>query len=481
MKRELTWVAMTTFLMAATSCSQTEIDEQGGGIPPVSKPVTLGVNVGVNKTKAAITGTAITYSSTPADYVKTAFGIGLVVTNADVSDYYKSTTANFDIGYKPYPTVGSDICFMGDAAGANWKAIEVTPFPTAATAEKAKPFYLDKNPGKIFAYYPYDKVASGRKMAKIADGAVTFPVDVPATTTTKIDGTLANSAKVFGASWADNKSKNPVNVSADEVDYLYFRPEVGWGRFVNNGANPGTDGLVTPPDATGQNMSETNPGNSISLTMKHALSMITFRLYDKDLVAKIPTGTPGVTTLGSVTSFKITNVTASSGAFKVGTGEMIISNNDAATSAIKNDAATGEELTRDIDNAKPYLLVRARATGTKDIAGTTETASKFTYLYATGEDGRAAANYISTLVYPKTDLTENSVKVIFQIKEPGTSAQPFPLEAILPVPTDAEGNAGWQPNKNYIYTFSVSKKGLNVVDVKVADWESVEIDKVIDL
>lgn len=475
MKRELTWVAMTTFLIAATSCSQSEIENPVD--QPVSKPVTLGVNVGVNKTKAAVTGTAITYDD--KNYAKTAYGIGIVVTNADISGYYAATTANFEIGYD-YTNPGYDICFMGDAAGTGWKAIDVATFPTTAASEKVKPFYLDKNPGKIFAYYPYDKSASsGRKKATIAEGAVTYPVSVPATTTTAIDGTIANAAKSFATSWADNKTKNPVNISTDEIDYLYFRPDDGYGRLVNNGSNPGADGVVAEP-ATPNNTDETNPGNSIALSMKHALSMVTFRLYDKDLVAKAPTGTtPNATTLGSVASFKITNATSGSGVFKVGDAIMKISNDDAAaTDVINKDGAAGEELTRTI---KDYFLIRARATGSKDPFGTAEKASKLTYLYGVGEDGRAAANYISTLVYPIADLAENTVKVEFQISEPGSGAATFPLEAMLPVPTDAEGNSGWLPNKNYIYTFSVSKKGLSVVDVKVADWESVEIDDIIDL
>lgn len=79
---------------------------------------------------------------------KTAYGIGIVVTNAEISSYYAATTANFAIGYD-YTNPGYDICFMGDATGANWKAIDVATIPTSITAEKAKPFYLDKNPGKI--------------------------------------------------------------------------------------------------------------------------------------------------------------------------------------------------------------------------------------------------------------------------------------------------------------------------------------------
>ena len=133
-------------------------------------------------------------------------------------------------------------------------------------------------------------------------------------------------------------------------------------------------------------------------------------------------------------------------------------------------ATTAGAIERTLDK---YLLIRARQTGT---AG--ETASASTFLYPDGGDGRDAANYISTLVYPIASLEANKVKVTFDILEPGAAAsKSFPLTTVLTVPDDG----GWLPNKNYIYTFSVSKRGLNVVDVTVADWESVEVGGVVEL
>ena len=464
MKRELTGMAMTILLLGTASCSQSE-DGIDIVTPPTSKAVTLGVDVGVNtgaKTRAAMTGTAITFKD--ADYATTDHAIGLVVSNADVSGYYAAETPGFDIGYT-YTAPTTDICFMGDKDGKNWKAIDVTTFPANASAEKAKTFYLDKNLGQVFAYFPYDKAKKTK--ATIAGNKVTYPINIVATTSAKLGVAADNSAQKFsGAAWAANTDKNTVNILAEETDYLYFVPADGKGRMVNNGVLPAADGTVTPPDGSN---TDANPGNNISLTMKHALSMVTFRLYDKDLVKTAPTAANSATTLGSVKSFKIENVDASDGPLKIGATTMDL-NVTGEADPIDYAATTAGAIERTLDK---YLLIRARQTGT---AG--ETASASTFLYPDGGDGRDAANYISTLVYPIASLEANKVKVTFDILEPGAAAsKSFPLTTVLTVPDDG----GWLPNKNYIYTFSVSKRGLNVVDVTVADWESVEVGGVVEL
>lgn len=466
-------MAMTILLLGTASCSQNETDAIDAGQTPGSKAVTLGVNVGVStgaKTKSAVSGTKIKYED--ATYATTDHAIGLVVSNEDVTGYYAAETPNFEIGYSyTAPTV--DICFLGDKDGANWKAVDMSgTFPANAAAEKVKTFYLDKNRGQVFAYFPFDK--SKKTKATIAGNKVTYPIDIIATTSDKLGVTDANSAQVFsGAAWAANAKKNTVNILPKETDYLYFVPTDGNGRYVNNGTKPEADGTVTTPDGTN---TDANPGNNISLTMKHALSMVTFRLYDKDLVVTPPTAANSATTLGSVKSFKMENVAATDGPLKIGATTMDLSVTG-ETSPIDVTAGTyvSGAIERTLDK---YLLIRARKTGSTDGAGVAEKASASTYLFADGGDGRDAANYISTLVYPITTMAANSVKVTFDILEPGaTATKSFPLSTVLTVPDDG----GWLPNKNYIYTFSVSKKGLNVVDVTVTDWESVEVGGVVDL
>lgn len=469
MKRELTGMAMAVLLLGTASCSKNEIDEPNGAvIPPTGKGVTLGVNVGVStgaQTKSAVTGTTIKYAT--ADYSKVDHAIGLVVTNEDATGYYAPETDNFNTGYTGYGTTITDLCFMGNEEGKNWKAIDATgTFPTSPTAEKEKTFYLDKNRGQIFAYFPFDKTKKVK--ATVAGGKVTFPINIVATSNNKL-ATVDNSAKTFASgAWGDNAAASKVNILAEETDYLYFEPTDGKGRYVNNGSKLGDDGTVTTPDGTN---TDENPGNSITLSMKHALSMVTFRLYDKDLVVKAPS-TATTANLGSVLSFKIENVVPSTGPLKIGETTMDLSVTGGA-SPIDVTAASYKSgaIERTLDGK--YLLIRARQEGTNG-----ETASATTYLFPSGSNGRDAANNISTLVYPITSMEANSVKVTFNILEPGAqAAKAFPLTTILTVPEDG----GWLPNKNYIYTFSVSKKGLNVVDVTVADWESVEVGGVVDL
>lgn len=463
---------MAVLLLGTASCSKNEIDEPNGAvIPPTGKGVTLGVNVGVStgaQTKSAVTGTAITYAT--ADYKTVDHAIGLVVANEDGTGYYAPETSNFNTGYSDYGTSITELCFVGNEEGKNWKAIDMSSsFPSSAGNEKEKTFYLDKNRGQIFAYFPYDKAKA--KKASFKDGKVTFPINIvatPAVSSTKL-ATVNNSAKIYtSGTWGENPAASKVNILPEEIDYLYFEPADGKGRFVNNGSKPGADGTVTTPEGT--NLDE-NPGNSINLTMKHALSMVTFRLYDKDLAARPAGTTASATYLGSVQSFKIENVAESDGPLKIGSTTMDLSVT-AGESPIDATAATyiSGAIERTLDGK--YLLIRARKDGTVG-----ETAAAHTYLFPDNGDGREAANNISTLVYPIAGMSQNSVKVTFNILEPNKQTA-FPLTASLPVP---EEDGGWLPNKNYIYTFSVSKKGLNVVDVTVADWTHVEVGGVVDL
>lgn len=468
MKRELTGMAMAVLLLGTASCSKNEIDEPNGAvIPPTGKGVTLGVNVGVStgaQTKSAVTGTAITYAT--ADYKNVDHAIGLVVANEGATGYYAPETANFNTGYDNYGTTITELCFVGNEEGKNWKAIETSPsFPTSASGEKEKTFYLDKNRGQIFAYFPYDKTKT--KKVSFDDNKVTYPIDIVATSNNKL-ATVNNSVKIFtSGAWKDNDAASKVNILAEETDYLYFVPGDDKGRYVNNGSKPGSDGTVTTPDGTN---TDENPGNSINLTMKHALSMVTFRLYDKDLVGKAPASATAAY-LGSVQSFKIENVAESDGPLKVGatTMNLAVTSTDSPIDATATTYVSGA-IERTLDGK--YLLIRARKEGTDG-----EKASATTYLFPEKGDGRDAANNISTLVYPITAMDANSVKVTFNILEPGKSTA-FPLTTVLTVP---EEDNGWLPNKNYIYTFSVSKKGLNVVDVTVADWVNVEVGGVVDL
>lgn len=456
-------MAMTILLLGTASCSQSE-DGIDIVTPPASKAVTLGVDVGVNtgaKTRAAMTGTAITFKD--ADYGTTDHAIGLVVSNADVSGYYAAETPGFDIGYT-YTAPTTDICFMGDKDGKTGRRSTLRRSRQMLLLKKQRLFTWIR----IWArYLPISRTTKPKTKATITGNKVTYPINIVATTSAKLGVAADNSAQKFsGAAWAANTDKNTVNILAEETDYLYFVPADGKGRMVNNGVLPTADGTVTPPDGSN---TDANPGNNISLTMKHALSMVTFRLYDKDLVKTAPTAANSATTLGSVKSFKIENVDASDGPLKIGATTMDL-NVTGEADPIDYAATTAGAIERTLDK---YLLIRARQTGT---AG--ETASASTFLYPDGGDGRDAANYISTLVYPIASLEANKVKVTFDILEPGAAAsKSFPLTTVLTVPDDG----GWLPNKNYIYTFSVSKRGLNVVDVTVADWESVEVGGVVEL
>lgn len=155
MKKLLTLAAVSAAAMlTATSCSEKETDEiltPGNG-----NAVALGIDMGVQATatKAVVEGKKITY----VDYDTEARGLGIVVLNAaGTALYAPDNTAD-------YPAGNTTVWFMGDALGANWKAISALGGSFAAAT--AKPYFLTENVGRVYAYYPRSASFDGTTEAR---------------------------------------------------------------------------------------------------------------------------------------------------------------------------------------------------------------------------------------------------------------------------------------------------------------------------
>ena len=94
----------------------------------------------------------------------------------------------------------------------------------------------------------------------------------------EINAQRNNAKKYWNAgAWASTARTDLVNLSLPtEKDYLYFGAD--GGRYVNNGRADGFS-PVTPEDEP-NNLDTDNPGYKINLDMKHAMAMVSFRVYD---------------------------------------------------------------------------------------------------------------------------------------------------------------------------------------------------------
>ena len=435
----MTMGAIGIALLAMTSCtdSETEIPVQPGGD---GDQVALGVSPNLKvaagtkaTTKAVVDGDAITYAQ--ADYASADYapGLGVLVTNANATGWYTP-----DAG-----STGHHVWYMGDHEGANWKSIQTKGANFGATQES--PYFLTSTVGKVYAYYPYDAniTASLTNIAQESDLAI--PVTILANGT--INATTNNAKKYWnGAAWASALTANKVNLSlAGEKDYLYFDPDVA-GRYVNNGRTAGE----TPvrPDDEPDNTNAVNPGYKINLTMKHGLSMLSFRVYDGGNMSNSDV---------NLTKIQIKNSTAStSNPFKTGNGTMSLVDGTIA------GTTTNGDIERVITN---YILMRQVEAPTAE--------SNQTFIAAgTGNNainGKTVSKTVSLLVYPTTFTTDQDIEVIISLQEGANPVVEYPVT--LPA-------SAWDANTNYIYTLSAGRNKLTVVDVSVEAWNDVEQDEI---
>ena len=428
--------AMLIALVTAFSCTETETGiepEPGGGDGQVALGINpnLKVDAGLKSTtKAVVSGSAITYT----DY-DTAPGLGVVVTSSDAIGWYSP-----DVSSSGY--TGHHVWYIGDVKGENWISIESKGL--SYDPKNEKPYYLTETVGKVYAYYPYDENALSSLSNISGEGSLKIPVSVLASG--DIDAATNNANKIWNSSngsWGNNNAANrAINLSdTDEKDYLYFAAE-GGGRYVNNGRAKNQ----TPfdPEQGPKNTDADNPGYLINLDMKHAMAMVSFRVYDGGNLSSNDV---------KFTKFVIKNHDGSSNSYiKTGNGKMLLSDG-----TISDNTSTGT-LTRNITN---YILMKQIKDGVQSDKAFIENKSTL--------NGQLVSKKVSAIVYPVTSFGENEIDVVITLQEGGNT--PVYYTVTLPA-------YQWPAGTNCIYTFSAGRNKLTVMDVTVTEWEEDEPDDI---
>lgn len=427
------WV-MLIALLTATSCSETEtgIDPEPGNDGQVSLGITpnLKVDAGTKAaTKSVVSGETITYpvkQFTSSDY---APGLGVLVTNSGATGWYTPDGTEY---------TGHHVWYMGDDTGKNWISIKEKKDTYESTKEV--PYYLTKEVGKVYAYYPYNSSIS-LSISKESD----LKIPVTVLSSGEIDATANNAKKYWKTNaWAATAKADLVNLSlSTEKDYLYFAGEAG--RYVNNGRASGQTPVAS--DADPDNTNENNPGYKINLDMKHAMTMISFRVYDGGHLSDKDV---------NFTKFEIKNHTGGSNLFKTGDGKMTL------TDGAITGTSTTTGLSRTVTN---YILMRQI-----DEEGTEgEHAFISTGTSTSSINGKNVSRTVSAVIYPIATFDDNEIDVEITLQEGSNTAVVYPITL--------QGNT-WEAGNNYIYTFSAGRNKLTVVDVAVEAWVDNEQDEI---
>lgn len=428
MKKSMTMGAMAVALLAAVSCSdnETEILPEPGNNS--NDQVALGINPNLKvdagtkaATKSVVSGDKITYDD--SKFGSDALGLGVVVTNKNAAGAYIP-----DGG-----TPKHHVWYMGDKNGENWKSIDSKKTTFADTPEV--PYYLTETVGEVYAYYPYNTAVTSSLSSISSESDLKIPVTV--VTNGTIAATANNAGKYWSSNtWASSTTANKaIKLSeATETDYLFFAAD--GGRYVNNGHAVG--GPVYDPNNDPDNTSDSNPGYKIKLDMKHAMAMVSFRVYDGGSLS---------TNTVKFTKFEIKNGAGGTSPFKTGTEDMSL-----VDGTITNASSAGS-MVRTITD---YTLMQQIEKGT-------QSASKFIE-DGTKVNGKIVSKIVSALVYP-TDFSDGDIEVVVTLQEGSKPAEDYTV--VLPAIT-------WEAGENYIYTFSAGRNKLTVMDVSVTKWQDSE-------
>lgn len=428
MKTTTMWV-IAIALVAATGCSETEtevIDSGGDDQVALGISPNLKVEAGTRSaTKSVVSGDLITYTN----YTTEAPGLGVLITNKAANGWYTPDGADY---------TGHHVWYMGDNKGANWISIQIKGATFADTNES--PYYLTKDIGRVYAYYPYDANITNTLVNVNAEADLKIPVTVLASG--EIDAQRNNAKKYWNmGAWASTMKGDQVgNCLSTEKDYLYFAADDG--RYVNNGRADGQI-PVTPEDEP-NNQDTNNPGYKINLDMKHAMAMVSFRVYDGGRLSDKNV---------NFTKFTLKNHPGSTTPFKTGNGKMSL------TDGTITETVTTAELSRTIIN---YVLMRQVESGEGQYAfiqtGTTPS----------GINGKTVSKSVSAIVYP-VNFGDNEIDLEITLKEGNNTPVVYPVTL---------AGTQWDPNNNYIYTLSAGRNKLTVMDVSVEPWADNEQDEI---
>lgn len=382
-------LAMLAGLLMA-SCS----NEDDPVTPTDDSKVELGITAGVALTKSVIDG---------GDQ-KDATGGNLMGALA-VYAKDKSSTSSYESGNNYALYTRSD---------ATWNATEVSG--------KTPKIYLTSDVATIYAYHPaYTPDGTNHNMQTTG-------------TPLEITGTLGTDAKiavsVFEGGTSPTSSLNTNSTITVPDGYDATSPTV---KILS------APGEVDYMWANGENAYEANngkgtgaPGSSVALNMKHALSMVSFRVYNDGHYNKEGK-------LSKIVLENTENAVLSKGTdptMDIATG--VITAGNAVT-------ATYKRIIANHNDADGYTLPKQGASGFDGSA-------------AAAKD---AAAVFSILVLPDASaVAKNNIQVTFTI-----DGESFNVK----LAADGTG-VQWAPGKNNIYTAKLSGQSLTLTSVKVEEW-----------
>lgn len=388
---------LSPFFLAA--CSN---EDNIPSILPSNQPdaVELGITAGVTLTKSVIN------SGTQANASKDD-----VMKSVAVYARLKGTVVS---GEDPYTNAKSN----------NYALYTYSTTGTAGWKSGDKKIYLTSEVAKIYAYYPAYQPGTNQELATttalvLSDNTATDNSTIPVTV---FLGETDDAHRDYPSTLIDNSettntNKAKINSAKGEIDYMWAdqgSSETNWITASNT-------------------KKETSIDASVDLTMKHALTLVSFRIYNdgtyknKGVLSKIQ--------LKDVPNQKVSG----------NSNPLATMNIDKGTLANNSSLTTGSYI-REFATGATYTLKKKGDSGLSD------------------DNAAKGASYrFSILALPITNQALNNTKAIFTID--GAD-----YEVAL---ADNATGVTWEQGKENIYIVKLSGKELSIGTVTVAAWGTV--------
>ncbi|MCD7851924.1 MAG: hypothetical protein LUH63_20680 [Parabacteroides sp.] len=374
-------------------------------------PVELGITAGVSLTKSAINGGEQTgaYADTTMKYVA-VYAVG---GNSGSTDY------GDDNNYAIY-TRGSN--------ASTW----------SNTGDNAPKILLTGEKATIYAFHPAHKPGKNSEMKDTEpltvssfDATSTIPITVfPGDDVTDADSATItvspnNADKIYSSGWVDNATAGSILSAKGEVDYMWATSVAD--RCNRKGLNGETDSF------------------KVALEMNHAMSMVSFRIYNDGTYKGA----------GKLSQIVLSNVSDGTALTKGTDPKMKVADGEVTPGSAV--AVTYTRKIKDSSNNDYFVLKKVGG----DDATTTDAQAK------------EASPKFSILVMPDASASaKNAIQAVFAIDG---------VDYAVPLAADAESTVKWDKGKNNLYTVKLSGTGLEITSVKVQPWTTNDVTSSGDL
>lgn len=284
---------------------------------------------------------------------------------------------------------------------------------------------------RVYGYYPYTDDANLNGVGANA----TVPVTIQNT------GTITVGNEADPSTGSDNNADafddKLAYTAPEEIDYMY-------------------DATEDPANKVGAKTTTT-----ANLTLKHALSRVSFRMYVSADAQQAVQGEDQADSKYKFVGYVIKN--------KSGQSELKASTEEAgATMNISNGTIAGDKVGGEISRTiEGYIMKKAEKNDTDQDA-----ADK-----AAADDSYRVSNLMfphATLTATADDKKTDKIEVVFMIArvdKDGVASEP--VGHALPFAVEAGQSDKWEAGKNYTYTVKFTGNALSIETVTVTDWVEV--------